>query len=257
MEFTGIDTGFTLDGKVALVTGAAAGIGEAIATLFHAKGASQALVDLSDTVNDTAARLGAADGKAFAVTADVTSKASVEQAVAAAVDKFGRIDVLINNAGVVFLDDAENLSEDAWDKTMAVNLKGAFLVAQAVGRQMIRQGSGGKIINIASQAGRIALDNHVAYCTSKFGVIGMTKVLAIEWAEFGITVNSISPTVVLTELGKKAWSGEVGEAMKLKIPVRRFAYPEEIAATALFLATKNADMMTGADLLIDGGYTIQ
>jgi glycerol dehydrogenase len=125
-----------------------------------------------------------------------------------------------------------------------------------VGREMIK-GKGGKIINLASQAGVIGLDKHVAYCTSKAGIIGMTKVLALEWAEFNINVNSISPTVVLTELGKKAWAGEVGEAMKKKIPVGRFAFPEEIAAVALFLASDAAAMITGENIVIDGGFTIQ
>ena len=129
-------------------------------------------------------------------------------------------------------------------------------MAQFVGREMIK-GKGGKIINLASQAGVVGLDKHVAYCTSKAGIIGMTKVLALEWAEFHINVNSISPTVVLTELGKKAWAGEVGEAMKKKIPVGRFAFPEEIAAVALFLASDAAAMITGENIVIDGGFTIQ
>jgi NAD(P)-dependent dehydrogenase (short-subunit alcohol dehydrogenase family) len=162
----------------------------------------------------------------------------------------------VNNAGVAYLDDAENLSEEYWDKTMAVNLKAPFLLAQAVGRVMIQK-KRGKIINIASQAGVIALDKHVAYCASKAGLIGMAKVLALEWAEFGINVNAIAPTVILTELGKKAWAGEVGEAMKKKIPLRRFGYPEEVAAAALYLASPASDLVTGETLVIDGGYTIQ
>ena len=112
-------------------------------------------------------------------------------------------------------------------------------------------------MNIASQASIIALDRHVAYCTSKAAIVGMTKVLAAEWAQHGITVNAVSPTVVETELGKKAWSGEVGEAMKKKIPVGRFAQPEEIAAAVLYLVGAVSGMITGENLIIDGGYTIQ
>ena len=138
---------------------------------------------------------------------------------------------------------------------MAINLKAPFLLSQEVGRRMITAG-GGKIINIASQAAVIALDRHVAYCASKAGLIGMTRVLALEWVEYGITVNAISPTIVLTELGKKAWAGRVGEDMKRRIPVGRFAQPEEVAAAALFLASAAADMITGENLIIDGGYTI-
>jgi hypothetical protein len=115
----------------------------------------------------------------------------------------------------------------------------------------------GKIINLASQAASVALDAHVAYCASKFGVLGVTKVLASEWGGSGITVNSISPTVVLTELGKKAWDGPKGDALKTMIPSGRFAEPDEIAATAIFLASDGANMINGADILVDGGYTIR
>ena len=149
------------------------------------------------------------------IVADLTRAGEVERIVEEAIGRFGRIDILVNNAGIVLLEDAEKLPEDDRDRTMAVNLKAPFMLAQAVGRRMIRAG-GGKIINLASQAGLIALDRHVAYCTSKAGIIGMTKVLAYEWGEHHVNVNAISPTVVLTELGRKAWAGDVGEAMKEK-----------------------------------------
>jgi NAD(P)-dependent dehydrogenase (short-subunit alcohol dehydrogenase family) len=139
---------------------------------------------------------------------------------------------------------------------MNVNLTGTFLTSQAVGRRMLAAG-GGKIINLASQAGTVALDQHAAYCASKFAVIGLTKVLASEWAGRGVTANTISPTVVMTELGHRAWDGPKGEALKTLIPTGRFAEPEEIAATALFLASSAADMINGADILVDGGYTIR
>jgi NAD(P)-dependent dehydrogenase (short-subunit alcohol dehydrogenase family) len=151
---------------------------------------------------------------------------------------------------------AESTDVQTWEKTIAVNLSGTFYMSQAVGKIMLEKRSG-KIINLASQAGSVALTDHVAYCASKFGVIGVTKVLASEWANRGINVNSISPTVVLTELGKKAWAGQKGEDLKKLIPVGRFALPEEIAAAAIFLASSGADMINGADLLIDGGYTIR
>ena len=121
---------------------------------------------------------------------------------------------------------------------------------------MIKAGKGGKIINMASQAGSVAIDQHAAYCASKFGVIGLSKTLAAEWGKHGITVNTISPTVVLTDLGRKAWDNPRGEALKQRIPTGRFAFPQEIAAAAVFLASNGADMINGADLLVDGGYTI-
>lgn len=140
---------------------------------------------------------------------------------------------------------------------MELNLKASFLVAQVAGNAMIQQGRGGKIVNIASQASIVALDKHVAYCASKAAIVSMTQVLAMEWAPHKINVNAISPTVILTELGKKAWAGEVGEAMKKQIPIGRFGYPEEVAASALFLASDAANLITGENLVIDGGYTIQ
>ena len=156
----------------------------------------------------------------------------------------------------MFLAPADELPLEYWDKTIAVNLKGTFLMSQAVGKAMIAAGRRGKIINLASQAGSVAIDQHVAYCASKFGVIGLSKVLAAEWGKHGICVNTISPTVVLTELGKKAWEGPKGEALKTRIPSGRFALPQEIAAAAVFLASNGADMVNGADLVVDGGYTI-
>jgi NAD(P)-dependent dehydrogenase (short-subunit alcohol dehydrogenase family) len=244
MEYKGFDKNFSLEGKVAMVTGAAQGIGRAIAELYAEKGADLILVDLNSKVEETERCVKDLGRKAISVVADLTDTDQVNNAVLQALSEFSRIDILNNNAGVVFLDDAENLHEEEWDKTMAVNLKAVFLMAQSVGRHMIEAG-GGKIINMASQAGLVALDNHVAYCASKAGVISVTKNLAFEWGQYNINVNSISPTVILTELGKKAWAGEVGEAMKKLIPAGRFGYPEEVAAVALFLASDAANLITG------------
>lgn len=244
----------SLKGKVALITGGAAGIGLAIAERYLQNGARVALLDRVPQVAEVARQL---DAKAaLGVVADVTDAASVERAVAQIEAHFGRLDVLVNSAGIVALHPAEELPEAAWDATLAVNLKGVFLTSQAVGRRFIRQ-RGGSIINLASQAGVVALPNHLAYCASKAGVIGLTQVLALEWGPHNVRVNAISPTVVLTELGRKAWSGEMAEQMKQKIPLRRFAEPQDIAASALFLAGDAAAMITGANLVVDGGYTIQ
>ncbi|TCR74794.1 SDR family oxidoreductase [Rhizobium sp. BK376] len=249
-----IDLNFPLAGKVALVTGGASGIGAAVATALAAKGARVAVLDINeDAARAQADRLGSG-AKPFVC--NVSDPASVNKAVSDAVAAFGGIDIAVNSAGVVFLAPAEDLPLDYWDKTIDINLKGTFLVTQAVGRVMIGAGKGGKIINLASQAGTVAIEEHVAYCASKFGVIGMSKTFAAEWGKHGICVNTLSPTIVLTELGKKAWSGEKGEAAKKRIPTGRFAYPEEVAAAAVFLASAGADMINGADLLIDGGYTI-
>jgi D-threitol dehydrogenase (NAD+) len=249
-----LDLTFGLDRKVALVTGGASGIGAAIAATFAAKGARVAVVDLAGgAAEEKAAELGG-DSAGFA--ADVTDPAAVSAAVEAVLAAYGRIDILVNSAGVALLAPAEDLALDAFDTTISVNLRGTFLMCQAVGRHMLADG-GGRIINLASQAATVALDQHAAYCASKFAVVGLSKVLASEWAGRGVTVNTVSPTVVLTDLGRQAWAGEKGDALKAQIPTGRFAYPEEIAATALFLASDSAAMVNGADILVDGGYTIR
>lgn len=249
-----LDFDFPMDGMTAFVTGAASGIGAAIADAFVAKGVRVAVVDLNEeAAREKAELLG---NGAIAVTCNVADAASVEAAVGAAKDALGRIDILVNSAGIVDLAPAEDISLQSWQRTLDINLTGSFLVSQAVGRVMIGQGAG-RIINLASQAGSVAIDEHIAYCASKFAVIGMTKTLALEWGRHGITANTISPTVVLTELGRKAWEGPKGEAMIGQIPAGRFAEPCEIAAAAVFLASDAAGMFNGADLVIDGGFTIK
>lgn len=246
---------FSLAGKVAVVTGAASGIGAAIAAAFAAKGARVALLDMNGDA--AAAHAATLPGAAGAFACDVTDAAIVAGAVQSVQAAFGAIDILVNSAGIVDLAPAEDLGATAWNRTLAVNLTGSFLMAQAVGRVMIAAGKGGRIVNLASQAGSVAIEGHVAYCASKFGIIGVTKTLALEWGRHGITVNSISPTVVLTDLGRKAWDGPKGEAMKAQIPTGRFAEPHEIASAAVFLASDEAAMINGADLLVDGGYTVK
>jgi NAD(P)-dependent dehydrogenase (short-subunit alcohol dehydrogenase family) len=250
---TQIDYDFSLAGKVAVVTGGASGIGEAIVDAYAAKGAT---VVVLDKAVDAAQRMVGEGNAAAAVGCDVTSEQSVVDAVSAVSKQFGRIDVLVNSAGIAVTGAAEELTLDDWDQTMAVNLRGAFLVSQHVGRIMLAHGSG-TVISLASQAATIALPGHLAYCASKFGVVGLTKVLALEWAGRGVTANTISPTVVMTPLAKELWDNPEGEALKAQIPTGRFAQPEEIAAVAVFLASDAAKMINGVDLLVDGGYTIR
>ena len=250
---TQVDYGFSLADKVAVVTGGASGIGAAIVDAYATKGATVVVLDKAVD----AAQHKVDDGTAAAaIGCDVTSEQSVVDAVTAMHAQFGRIDVLVNSAGIAVIDPAEQLSIQAWDQTMAINLRGAFLVSQQVGRIMLAQGSG-TVISLASQAATIALPGHLAYCASKFGLVGMTKVLALEWAGRGVTANTISPTVVMTPLAKELWDNPEGEALKAQIPTGRFAEPDEIAAVAVFLASDAAKMINGVDLLVDGGYTIR
>jgi NAD(P)-dependent dehydrogenase (short-subunit alcohol dehydrogenase family) len=211
-----IDLEFSLKGKRALVTGGASGIGAAICRAFAAR---VAVVDLNiDAAQAKASEIG---NGAIALACDVADPTSVNKAVGGALGAFGGLDILVNSAGVVFLAPAEDLPLDYWDKTIAINLKGTFLMSQGVGRAMIAAGRGGKIINLASQAGSVAIDQHVAYCASKFGVIGLSKTLAAEWGKHGLCVNTISPTVVLTELGRRV-SRPVVSPTRKRSPRRRY-----------------------------------
>ncbi|EAD4258251.1 SDR family oxidoreductase [Listeria monocytogenes] len=254
MTFKGFDKDFNITDKVAVVTGAASGIGKAMAELFSEKGAYVVLLDIKEDVKDVAAKIN--PSRTLALQVDITKRENIEKVVAEIKKVYPKIDILANSAGVALLEKAEDLPEEYWDKTMELNLKGSFLMAQIIGREMIATG-GGKIVNMASQASVIALDKHVAYCASKAAIVSMTQVLAMEWAPYNINVNAISPTVILTELGKKAWAGQVGEDMKKLIPAGRFGYPEEVAACALFLVSDAASLITGENLIIDGGYTIK
>lgn len=255
MSFQGFDKNFNITDKVAIVTGGASGIGKAVSELYIEKGAKVAIFDLKDDVVDAAKELSAEH--AIGVQCDVTNNDSMDTAIQKVKEQFGKIDILVNCAGLALLDDAENISDAYWQKTIDLNLTGSFKMCQKIGTVMIEQGNGGNIINLASQAALIALDNHVAYAASKAGILGMTKVLAYEWAQFDIKVNAISPTVILTELGKKAWAGEKGEKAKKEIPLGRFGYPEEVAAVALFLACDATNLMTGENIVLDGGNTIK
>ena len=254
IEYSGIDLDFSLEGKTVIVTGGAAGIGYATAEFFQQKGANLVLADLNPEVDKIARDLGK---NCIGVSGNVCDEAHRSAVIEAAIKSFGQVDILINSAGIVALDAAESLSASDWDRTISINLSASFFMAQAVGKYMIENGVKGSIVNIASQAGVIALDKHVAYCASKAGIISMTQVLAYEWGKHGIRVNAVSPTVVLTELGRKAWDGPHGDAFKAQMPSGRFAEPDEVAACIGFLCSKAAGMITGHNLLIDGGFTIQ
>jgi 2-deoxy-D-gluconate 3-dehydrogenase len=257
MSFT-FQAAFDLSGKVALVTGGASGIGNAISSALAERGARVAIADLSAAAADAAAAL-SGEGH-IGITGDITKPGEPERIVADAVNRLGRLDILINNAGVAVIEQAEDVTDAAWDFQMAVNLKGPFVMSRAAFPALCRaaaDGGGARVVNIASQASFIALDGHLAYCASKAGVLMLTKVMAAEWGEFGITVNAISPTVVNTELGRRVWAGEVGETFRRKLPVGRFAEPEEIALAVLYLASGAAGMITGENLVVDGGFTIQ
>jgi NAD(P)-dependent dehydrogenase (short-subunit alcohol dehydrogenase family) len=254
ISYKGVDANYSLEGKTAIITGGAAGIGRATAEFFAKKGVNLVIADINPQADGIAKQLGPGN---IGISGDVTGREYRQRVIDGAVKAFGGADILLNSAGIAALEKAELLSEDYWDRTIEINLKASFMMAQAFGAYLISAGRPGSIVNMASQAGVIALDKHVAYCASKGGIIAMTKVLAFEWGRYGIRVNAVSPTVVLTELGHRAWDGPVGEAFKKEIPAERFAEPDEIAGIIGFLCSDAAAMITGHNLLVDGGYTIK
>lgn len=254
LPYDGVDLDYSLQGKTAIITGGAAGIGHATAEFFHKKGVNVVLADLNPKLDEVAKEIGE---NTIGVVGNVCDADYPAKVISEAVAVFGKVDILVNCAGIVALDNAETISADAWNRTININLSACFFMAQAVGKYMIDNHVNGSIVNMASQAGVIALDKHVAYCAAKGGIIAMTKVMAKEWGTYGIRVNAVAPTVVLTALGHKAWDGPVGDAFKKTIPAERFAEPEEIASVIAFLCSKGAGMITGHNLLVDGGFTIQ
>jgi 2-deoxy-D-gluconate 3-dehydrogenase len=237
---------------VAVITGAASGIGYEVATYFATRGARVVGVDLSDAVVELMSAL-PGDGH-LGIARDLTDPAAAQQVISEAIAFAGTPTILVNSAGVALLDKAVDVPAGRWQATLDVNLSASFYMAQAAGRAMIEAGYG-RIINLASQAGVIGLDEHAAYAASKAAIIGLTRVLSKEWAPSGVTVNAVSPTVVETPLGKAAWAGEKGERAKAEIPVGRFAQPSEIASLIGYLASEDAAMVTGTNVLIDGGRT--
>ena len=244
---------FELEGKAAAVTGGARGIGRACADGLQAMGARVALIDvLEDEVRHSAREMG---GGAVPVVCDVTHGAGVAEAFAMIEAELGRLDVLVNSAGICIWAKGEEMSEDEWDQVLGVNLKGTFLCCQAEGRVMLRQGSG-SIINIASMSGSIVNrpQAQVAYNSSKAGVIQLTRSLAAEWARHEVRVNSISPGYTLSELTKQF--PEHFDGWMPHIPMGRMATPEELVGAVIYLASEASSYTTGHDLVIDGGYSV-
>ena len=248
---------FDLAGQIALVTGAARGLGRAISLALAHAGADLAL-GLRDinAPGDVADKIKAMGRRALPLQMDVTRRAEVTAAVAEAVRALGRIDILVNNAGIGPPNPAEAVTEADFDATLAVNLKGTFFVSQEVGRAMIAAGNGGRIINLSSQAGFVALPTESVYCMTKAAIAHLTKCLAVEWARHGINVNAVAPTFIRTP-GTAKWLEDETFRRDLlaRIPLGRVGEPGDVAGTIVFLASPAAAMITGATLLVDGGWT--
>lgn len=261
-KYQTFDENFSLAGKTAVITGACGGIGIQIAKMFARKGADIAAVDmdgekLKDAWEELETYVKGLGRRFLALPGDLTDTEFVDVTIAErTVKEFGKIDVLVNCAGVGVLEKLEESTRKIWDLTLAVNLTAGVHLALSVGKKMKETG-GGSIINIASQAGIIALEGHLSYGTAKAALIQATKQLALEWGQYGIRANCISPEVILTPMGEMNWNNEKGEAFKATVPSRRFGYPQEVAACAVFLASDASSLCNGSNLVIDGGFTIQ
>ena len=247
---------FALTSRKALVTGASKGIGAEICAVFAEAGADIVAVARDrDGLEQVAAQVRTHGRQCLVIEAEMALPEAPAQAGRQALAEWGTIDILVNSAGVARVAPALDLTLAQWEETMAVNLRAPFLLAQALAPGMIAQGRG-KIINISSQTGVIALDDHAAYATSKGGLNALTKSLCAEWARHNIQVNSICPTVVMTPMGREVWGPpEKGDPFRKATPARRFAEPVEVADAALYLASSASDMVNGALLMVEGGFT--
>ena len=243
---------FDFTGQVAVVTDAANGIGAACTRLFAASGAKVALWDVDLDAAETLASEIATNARAMRC--DVSRAADVDAAIAATLSAFGRIDVLINNAGIFRAADFLDVSEADWDAVLGVNLKGAFLVGQAVAREMARTG-GGAIVNMSSVNGVMAIPTIASYNASKGGINQLTRAMALALADRGIRVNAVAPGTIATELARQAVLGSAEATARImgRTPLRRLGEPEEVAAVCAFLASDAASYMTGEIVAVDGG----
>jgi NAD(P)-dependent dehydrogenase (short-subunit alcohol dehydrogenase family) len=248
---------FDLKGRTALVTGSARGLGRAISLALAHSGADVAL-GLRDirTGGDLAGKIEAMGRRALPLQMDMTRMSEIFAAVERTVSHFGRLDILVNNAGIAPENPAENVREEDFDRTLAINLKGTFFASQAAGRAMIRQNYG-RIINMSSQAGFAALPTESVYCMTKAGISHLTKCLAVEWGKYNILVNAVAPTFIHTPGTREALSDSSFRADTIEriAALHRIGEPMEVAGAVVFLASPAASLITGHTILIDGGWT--
>lgn len=248
---------FDLKGRKAVVSGAGRGIGKAIALGLARAGADIGLVARTESeLNAVADEVKEIGRRAVVRASDLTVTADIPELISGLAGDLGGIDILVNNAGTNIPQDSVDVSEAAWDTVMAINLKSCFFMAQAVGKVMIEQGRGGRIINISSQTGSVALIKRAAYCASKAGLNLVTKVLAMEWGPHEILVNAVAPTFVETEMTKPMLADpQFREYALAKNVLKRFGTTDDVAGAVTYLASPAANLVTGHILLVDAGWT--
>ena len=248
---------FKIVNKVAIVTGGSKGLGQAIACGLGEAGAKVVVTSRTKKmIEETANKIIANGGEAIAIPVDVSDQGSIELMVRQVISKYGRVDILVNNAGIAPMKRTLDSTIDDWNEVLDTNLKSAFLLCKEVGGGMIKQ-KRGKIINIGSVLGIMASNVAMPYCVTKAGITHMTRALALEWAPFRINVNCIAPGFFETDMTKAQQEQEAHKKfLQFKIPFKRMGRPEEIVGAALFLASDASDYVTGAVLVVDGGYSI-
>jgi len=247
---------FDLTGQAAIVTGASSGIGRHAALTLAAAGAKVAIAARRlEPLLELQSQIEALDGRALPLRLDVTDPASVAETVKAAETELGPISILVNNAGVAETKPALEVDEEGWDRVVDTNLKGAWLMAQALGEHMLRLKTAGSIINIASVLGLAATAQVPAYCASKGGLINLTRALALEWARDGIRVNALAPGYIVTDINRDFLTSAAGESLRKRVPLRRFGHSEDLDGALLLLASAAGRYITGSVLVVDGGQS--
>ena len=246
-----------MEGKVAIVTGGAGGIGSAVCRAFAEAGVGVVVADMDgDRAGETAAEVSSGSGRAIAVEVEVASESSVVAAVQRAVDHFGRVDFLVHCAGNNIRAPVLELSAEDWSRVLDTHLTGAFLFSKAVGRRLVEQGEGGRVVFMSSVAATAPVPERGAYSPAKAGLIGLAGVLSLEWAEYGINVNAVCPGMVLTPMTEMVYKREpaLRDQRLKRMPARREAYPEEVADLVLFLCSDRATHISGTAIPIDGAF---
>lgn len=246
-----------LKNKVAIVTGAAQGIGKAIAVQMAHEGASILIADIEDDLGEaTTFEIKKTGGTAAFLRTDVSIKANVNAAVNNAIAEFGKLDIMINNAGIINRDSVLDVSEDDWSHVFGVNVNGTYHGTQAAGKHMVERGEGGFILNLASPNGVLGLYNRSCYAATKGAIMAYTRCCATELGKYGIQVNAIAPGFTNTEINSNFFTSEVLSSLHFRVPVNRVAEPEEIARSAVSLVSGDFPYMNGQIVFVDGGWSV-